>query len=111
MWMLNYSTTRTRWETLATMPRMEGVSSRSTIWLRRVKPRPLMTSLCLTGVQIFERKYCSLILAIALVSAMIELLRSYWSRDELELVLCLATQGGDFGLVTKLDESVEGGLD
>src|SRR5277367_2621266 len=29
----------------------------------------------------------------------------------LELVLCLAAQGGDFGLVAKLDESVEGGLD
>src|SRR6201999_1581080 len=60
-----YSTTRTRWGTLATMPRMDGVSSRSTIWLRRVKPRPLTTSLCLTGVQIFERKYCSLIVAVA----------------------------------------------
>src|SRR5467141_1052157 len=64
-----YSTTRTRCGTLATMPRMDGVSSRSTIWLRRVKPRPLTTSLCLTGVQILERKYCSLILAVAFLVA------------------------------------------
>src|SRR5271170_5969916 len=94
------------------MPRMDGVSSRSTIWLRRVKPRPLTTSLCLTGVQIFERKYCSLILAVAFLVAMKELLRILLEQGlSLELVLCLATQGGDFGLVAKLDESVEGGLD
>src|SRR6266566_8013816 len=42
----------------------------------------------------------------------------HWTRtplnllsEELELFGCLAAQGGDFGLVTKLDESVEGGLD
>src|SRR5438067_3689126 len=93
------------------MPRIDGVSSRSTIWLRRVKPRPLTTSLCLTGVQILERKYCSLILAIAfLVAIGLELLGNLVS-EELELVDCLASQGGDFGLVAKLDESVEGGLD
>src|SRR5258705_7804394 len=107
----NYSTTRTRWGTLATMPRMDGVSSRSTIWLRRVKPRPLTTSLCLTGVQILERKYCSLILAVAfLVAIGLELLGNLLS-EELELFDCFAAQGGDFGLVAKLDESVEGGLD
>ena len=44
------------------MPRIDGVSSRSTIWFSRVKPRPLTTSLCFTGVQIFERKYWILIL-------------------------------------------------
>src|ERR1700677_4304446 len=44
------------------MPRIDGVSSRSTIWFKRVKPRPLTTSLCFTGVQICERKYWSLIL-------------------------------------------------
>src|SRR3981189_35614 len=82
------------------MPRMDGVSSRSTIWLRRVKPSPLMTSLCLTGVQILERKYCSLILAVAFLSAI-----------GLELLYCFAAQCGAFGLVAKLDESVEGGLD
>src|SRR5277367_4283216 len=92
-----YSTTRTRWGTLATMPRMDGVSSRSTIWLRRVKPRPLMTSLCLTGVQIFERKYCNLILAVAFLVAMKELLGILLEGASLELVLCLAAQGGDFG--------------
>src|SRR5258707_5735433 len=93
------------------MPRMDGVSSRSTIWLRRVKPRPLTTSLCLTGVQILERKYCSLILAIAfLVAIGLELLGNLLS-EELELFDCLAAQGGDFGLVAKMDESVEGGLD
>src|ERR1700679_954944 len=80
----NYSTTRTRWGTFATMPRMDGVSSRSTIWLRRVKPRPLMTSLCLTGVQIFDWKYCSLILAIAFLLAITRAPEnSYWSRGEL----------------------------
>src|SRR5206468_5229899 len=82
------------------MPRMDGVSSRSTIWLRRVKPRPLMTSLCLTGVQILERKYCNLILAVAFLVAI-----------GLELLCCFAAQSGDFGLITKLDESVESGLD
>src|SRR3981081_3726477 len=107
----NYSTTRTRWGILATMPRMDGVSSRSTIWLRRVKPRPLTTSLCLTGVQILERKYCSLILAVALLVAIgLELLGNLLS-EELQLFDCFAAQGGDFGLVAKLDESVEGGLD
>src|ERR1017187_1615607 len=65
---------RTRCGTLATMPRTDAESSSSTIWLRRVKPRPLMTSLCLTGVQIFERKYCSLILAVAVSCAMVKLL-------------------------------------
>src|SRR5260370_6497887 len=42
----------------------------------------------------------------------------HWTRapgeslsEELELFDCLAAQGGDFGLVAKLDESVEGGLD
>src|ERR1700722_3292698 len=94
------------------MPRMDGVSSRSTIWLRRVKPRPLMTSLCLTGVQILERKYCSLILAIALVSAMRELLESCWSRGKsLELFHWLTAQRGGFGLVAKLDQSIERSLD
>src|SRR5260370_14742729 len=93
------------------MPRMDGVSSRSTIWLRRVKPRPLTTSLCLSEVQILERKYCSLILAVAfLVAIGLELLENLLS-EELELFDCFAAQGGDFGLVAKLDESVEGGLD
>src|SRR5260370_10104678 len=93
------------------MPRMDGVSSRSTIWLRRVKPRPLTTSLCLTGVQILERKYCSLILAVAfLVAIGLELLGNLLS-EELELFDSFAAQGGDFGLVAKLDESIEGGLD
>src|SRR5260370_13298911 len=31
--------------------------------------------------------------------------------EELQLFDCLAAQGGDFGLVAKLDESIEGGLD
>src|SRR5260370_26754886 len=93
------------------MPRMDGVSSRSTIWLRRVKPRPLTTSLCLSEVQILERKYCSLILAVAfLVAIGLELLENLLS-EELELFDCFAAQGGDFGLVAKLDESIEGGLD
>src|SRR5258705_12471905 len=42
----------------------------------------------------------------------------HWTRapgnllsEELQLFDCLAAQGGDFGLVAKLDESVEGGLD
>ena len=42
-----------------TMPRMDGVSSLSITWYSRVKPRPLITSLCFTGVQIFERTYFS----------------------------------------------------
>src|SRR5215469_512625 len=98
---LAYPTMRTRWGTLAIMPRIEGVSSRSTIWFSRVKPRPLMTSLCFSGVAIFERKYCSLILA--LVSAMTKLL--------LQFFFSFATQRGDIGLAAKLCESVEGGLD
>src|SRR5271156_1633960 len=103
---------RTRCGTLLTMPRMDGVSSRSTTWLRRVKPRPLTTALCLTGVQIFDWKYCSLILAISFLLAITKLLENLVGAGRsLELVLCLATQGGDFGLVAKLDESVEGGLD
>src|SRR5882724_10938445 len=53
----NYSTTCTRWGILAIMPRIDGVSSRSTIWFKRVKPSPLTTSLCFTGVQILERTY------------------------------------------------------
>src|ERR1700710_1861682 len=32
-------------------------------------------------------------------------------RSSLELFHCLTAQGGDFGLVAKLDESIEGGLD
>src|ERR1035437_2512456 len=111
-----YSTTRTRCGTLATMPRIDGVSSRSTIWLRRVKPRPLTTSLCLTGVQIFERKYCSLILPLAVSFAMVKLLMKIelWFRSErqsLQLFHRFAAQRGDFGLVAKLDECIEGGLD
>src|SRR5882757_8182663 len=42
----------------------------------------------------------------------------HWTRaplnllnEELQLFDCFAAQGGDFGLVAKLDESVEGGLD
>src|ERR1700678_1022883 len=34
-----------------------------------------------------------------------------WTGSSLQLFHCLAAQGGDFGLVAKLDESVEGGLD
>src|SRR3979411_2513601 len=88
----NYSSTRRGWGTLATMPRMDGVSSRSTIWLRRVKPRPLTTSLCLTGVQILERKYCSLIVAVAfLVAIGLELLEESFERRATALrLLCRA---------------------
>ena len=46
---LHYFTISTRCGTLATMPRIEGVSSRSITWFSRVKPRPLTTSLCFTG--------------------------------------------------------------
>src|SRR3954469_253740 len=91
------------------MPRMEGVSSRSTIWFRRVKPRPLTTSLCLTGVAIFERKYCSLILA--LVSAMTKTPLTLLLQLCLQLVFSFAAQCSNIGLVAKLGESVEGGLD
>src|SRR5258707_13008753 len=42
----------------------------------------------------------------------------HWTRapgnllsEELQLFDCFAAQGGDFGLVAKLDESIEGGLD
>src|SRR5258708_26342804 len=42
----------------------------------------------------------------------------HWTRaplnllsEELQLFDCFTAQGGDFGLVAKLDESVEGGLD
>ena len=37
------------------MPRTDSLSTRSTIWFSRVKPSPLITSLCLTGVEIAER--------------------------------------------------------
>src|SRR5579872_2118804 len=53
----NYFTSRNKWGALAIMPRMEGVSSRSTIWLRRVKPSPFTTSFCFFGAQILERTY------------------------------------------------------
>src|SRR5664279_2842361 len=52
-----YFTISTRCGTFATMPRIDGVSSRSITWYIRVNPRPLITSLCLTGVQIAERTY------------------------------------------------------
>src|SRR3984957_6368493 len=94
-----YSTTRTRCGILATMPRMEGVASRSTIWLRRVKPRPLTTSLCFTGVQILERTYCSLMVALVAVMGLV-LLKNLFSKS-LELFDCFATQGGYFGLVAQ----------
>src|ERR1035438_471049 len=55
-WQL-YFTISTKCGTFATMPRIDGVSSRSITWYRRVKPSPLITSLCLTGVQIDDRTY------------------------------------------------------
>src|SRR5258708_22633526 len=48
-----HSTTWTRCGTFAIIPRTEGVSSRSTICCSRVKPTPLMTSLCFSVVHIF----------------------------------------------------------
>src|ERR1051325_7796153 len=66
------SRTCTRCGTLATIPRIEGVSSRSITWYSRVKPSPLMTSLCFTGVQIFERTYCSRIFFFPAVIILLE---------------------------------------
>ncbi len=45
----------TKCGTAFTIPRTESVSSRSTIWLSRVNPKPLTTALCLAGVEFFER--------------------------------------------------------
>ncbi len=71
-----------------------------------------MTSLCLTGVQILERKYCSLILAIALVSAMRELLWILLDRVELRALPLPCRAGRRLRpLLRSWDESVEGGLD
>src|ERR1017187_10391289 len=57
-WQL-YFTISTKCGTFATMPRIDGVSSRSITWYRRVNSSPLITRLCLTRVQIAERPYFS----------------------------------------------------
>src|ERR1051325_12105165 len=92
------SRTCTRCGTLATIPRIEGVSSRSITWYSRVKPSPLMTSLCFTGVQIFERTYCSRIFFFAAVIS-------------LQLLQRLAAQGSHVLAVAKFIERVKGRLD
>src|SRR5208337_3907234 len=52
-----YFTISTRCGTFFTMPRIAAVSGRSITWFSRVKPSPLITFLCFTGVQMIDRTH------------------------------------------------------
>src|ERR1700744_3747018 len=93
------------------MPRIEGLSSRSTIWFNRVKPRPLTTSLCFTGVQICERKYWILIFFSAAIIPLFIPPLCGQDQSLLELFLRLAAQRRYLGPVAQLDERVKRRLD
>src|SRR5580692_13065521 len=85
------------------MPRIEGVSSRSITWFSRVKPSPLTTSLCFTGVQIAERTHFRWSLpppaldffAVIPNSVLLQLFRSF------------AAQGGYIGSVLQFPERIK----
>src|SRR5438874_11989044 len=89
------------------MPRIEGVSCRSITWLRRVKPSPRMTNLCLRGAAIAERTHCRCRVAGPAAAAAV----CFFFPAMLQLLRRLATQRRDGIAVLQYLERIESRFD